>query len=315
MRADTGPRADWAPKISALVTSRLTRPAPARREPGPAPAAGHPAGDQVQDLGAHRLAHGAAVAARAYRAGIGPEQMAEVAGDMALEGTRDQAARDIDIPGVDLEVMTAGDREDRHRDPGQSLSRVAGHEVPEPAGVDPHAVDAHHVRRRGLDLSHPLALDPDDVGAAEPEDEPGHPRQPGRQHRRLPGEHLLTRLGRHGQQHDAGDVRVRAQLRGVNGPFAVPHDQQREPRGPGGQPAERGARVGEHIGHARPVVVALAGPDPAFVVAQRRHMSRGQGAGDRLGDPGPQQPSVRIPVDPAGPARTSAAAMGATASV
>jgi hypothetical protein len=30
--------------------------------------------------------------------------MAEVAGDMPLERTRDQAAHDVDIPGIDLEI-------------------------------------------------------------------------------------------------------------------------------------------------------------------------------------------------------------------
>ncbi len=267
----------------------------------PAPVARHPSGDEPENLGAHGLPHRTAVAARAYRVRIGPEQVTEITGDVTLKGSFDQAADGVDVFGLDLEVVPAGDRENRHRDAGQRPGRVTGHEVLEPAGIDPHAVDAHHVRGCGLDLCHPLALDPDDVGPAEPEDDPGRPRQPGGQHRRLPGEHLLTRLRRHGQQHDSGDIRVRGHFRGVNGPFTVPHDQQGESGGPAGQPAERGVRVGEHVGHARAVVVALAGPDPAFVVAQRRDMSRGQGLGDRPGHPGPHQPGIRIPVDPARP--------------
>ena len=48
--------------------------------------AGHPAGNELKDLGAHWPAHCPAVAARAYRVRIGPEQMTEIADDVTFEG-------------------------------------------------------------------------------------------------------------------------------------------------------------------------------------------------------------------------------------
>jgi hypothetical protein len=161
--------------------------------------------------------------------------MTEITGNVARKGSLDQAADGIDVLGRHLEVVASDDRQDRNRDPVQDGGGVVGYEVAEPAGVDALALV--------------LALQPDRVGAHQPQDEPGRCGQPGGQLLRLPGEDLTAGPYRPGQQHDAVDCLVSGQLGRVEGPLAMPDGQPGKPRGPGGQPAQRSARVGEPIGH------------------------------------------------------------------
>jgi hypothetical protein len=83
------------------------------------------------------------------------------------------------------------------------------------------------------------------------------------------------------------------QFGGIPCPFAVPDGQQWEAAGPGGQPAERGARVGAPVIHPGAQVLAAAGADPALVVPQRRYSHRQQRVGDLPGDPAAQHLAQR----------------------
>ena len=114
---------------------------------GPPRTMGDPVGHGGENGLIHGLADQAAVVAQARWSGIAAQEVGEVAHAVGLYRAGDRLPDDVQVVGVDLEVLVAGDGQHRHPDPSQHRSRVELEQLPLPPRVD--LASAHPVRGRG----------------------------------------------------------------------------------------------------------------------------------------------------------------------
>jgi hypothetical protein len=189
---------------------------------------------------------------------------------------------DVEVGRVDLQVLGPGDRQDRHRHPGEVCARVGVEELARPACVDPRAADPRHVGGGGAHLrvvGRDLRLE---VGAEQPEQPPHRGRQGRRQLPGLPAQQLVAGGRAAGQQHQPGQGCAAGGERGAQQrALAVPgHDQPGGvDLGAGGEGVAGRGEVVDVVGQPGRPPVAGAAPDAALVVAERGEAGRGERAG------------------------------------
>ena len=121
-----------------------------RPGPGSADLAHEPLPHRRQDLGVDGLPDLLLEARERRRSGLPAQGVRQVRDEVRLHRPAGELGDDGEVGRVDLEVLLAGDGEDRYVDLGEVVGRVVGEELAEPFGIHPREVHPGHVgRRRG----------------------------------------------------------------------------------------------------------------------------------------------------------------------
>src|SRR4051794_40071116 len=104
----------------------------------------------LQHLAVHRFAQFLPIGAHGRMPRHGAQRVPEI-GDPERHGASGHGRPDhVEIRGVHLQVLLAGQGQHRDADAAEVLARVVGHELAVPPGVGPDAADPGDVGRRGV---------------------------------------------------------------------------------------------------------------------------------------------------------------------